>query len=125
MGADHPSEDRLDLNGIPVAQAFYSLGFVLLVLRAAPTLRWLVRVQMVDRLIAVLNARAVTIYLWHNIAIAVCFAVGDHLQVWRLGDFEQFGYFAVALLLLTVALFSFGWMEDLAARRRPRIVPQW
>jgi hypothetical protein len=119
-----PGGQSVDLNSIPVAHAFYSLGFVLLVLRAAPTMRWLFRVRILDRLVAVLNARAVTIYLWHNVAIAVCFVVGDYLQVWRLGGLAQFGYFAVALLLLLIPLFLVGWMEDVAARRRPRIMPQ-
>jgi hypothetical protein len=119
----HPSEDGLDLNSIPVAQGFYSLGFVLLVMRAAPTMQWLARVWILDRLVALLNARAVTIYLWHNLAIAVCFVVGDRLQVWRLDDFAQFGYLAVALLLLLVPLCLLGWVEDVAARRQPRILP--
>lgn len=120
----HVGEDGLDLNDIPVAQGFYSLGFVLLVLRAAPTMQWLVRVRILDRLIALLNARAVTIYLWHNVAIACCFVVGDRLEIWRLGGLAQFGYVAVALLLLLIPLFSVGWMEDVAARRRPRIMPR-
>jgi len=119
----HPSEDGLDLNSIPLAHGFYSLGFVLLVLRAAPTMQWLVLVRTLDRLITLLNARAVTIYLWHNLAIAVCFVVGDRLQVWRLDGFSQLGYFAVALLLLLVPLFLLGWVEDLAAQRRPQILP--
>lgn len=121
----HPGEDGLDLNSIPVAQAFYSLGFVLLILRAAPTMRWLARVQIMDRLVALLNARAVTVYLWHNVAIAICFVVGDRFQVWRMGDLAEVGYFAVALLLLLIPLFLVGWMEDVAARRRPRLMPSW
>jgi Acyltransferase family len=119
----HPSDDGPDLNSIPLAHGFYSVGFVLLVLRAAPTMQWLAVVRILDRLVALLNARAVTIYLWHNLAIAVCFVVGDRLQVWRLYGFSQFGYLAVALLLLLVPLFLLGWVEDLAAQRRPRILP--
>lgn len=116
-----------DLGDLPVAQAFYSLGFVLLALRVAPAVRWpanRARPPVVDRLIAFLNARAVTIYLWHNVAIAACFTLGDRLQVWRLGEFGQVGYFAVALLLLLIPLLLLGWTEDLAARRRPRIMPR-
>lgn len=120
----HPGVEGMDLNRIPVAQAFYSLGFVLLVLRASPSMRWLLRLRILDRLVAVLNARAVTIYLWHNVAIAVCFAVGDHLQVWRLGGLAHVGYFVVALLLLLIPLFLVGWTEDVSARRRPRLMPQ-
>lgn len=117
-------KDGLDLNDIPVAQGFYSVGFVLLLLRAAPTMAWLSRSRVLDRLVTLLNARAVTVYLWHNIAIAVCFVVGDRLHVWRLGTtFEDWGYLAVALALLTVPLLLVGWVEDVAARRPPRLLP--
>jgi peptidoglycan/LPS O-acetylase OafA/YrhL len=117
--------DGLDLNDIPVAQGFYSLGFVLLVMRATPSMAWLARLRVLDRLVALLNARAVTVYLWHNLAIAVCFVVGDWLQVWRLGDsvLAQAGYLVVAVLLLVVPLVLVGWVEDVAARRPPRLLP--
>lgn len=121
----HPSDGGLDLNNIPLAQGLYSLGFVLLVMRAAPSMAWLARVRVLDRLVSLLNARAVTVYLWHNVAIAFCFVVGDLIQVWRLGDAaaSQVGYLAVAVVLLLVPLVLVGWVEDVAARRRPRLLP--
>ncbi|MGS2614132.1 glycosyltransferase [Micromonospora sp. LZ34] len=115
----HP-ETGFDLNDVPVAQAFYSLGFVLLLLRAAPPMRWLARVRPLDRLVTALNRRALTIYLWHNAAIAVCFAVGDLVDVWRIG---KVGYLAVALVLLFGVVLALGWVEDLSAHRRPRLAP--
>ncbi|MCM0677303.1 glycosyltransferase [Micromonospora phytophila] len=115
----HP-EGGLDLNDVPVAQAFYSLGFVLLLLRAAPPMTWLARIRPLDRLVTGLNSRALTIYLWHNAAIAVCFVVGDLFDVWRLG---QAGYLAVALLILFVVVLLLGWIEDVSAHRRPRLAP--
>jgi cellulose synthase/poly-beta-1,6-N-acetylglucosamine synthase-like glycosyltransferase/peptidoglycan/xylan/chitin deacetylase (PgdA/CDA1 family) len=113
-------EDGLDLNDIPVAQSFYSLGFVLLLLRAAPPMAWLARVRPLDRLITALNSRALTIYLWHNPAIAVCFVAGDMLDVWRIG---KVGYLAVALVILLVIVVLLGWIEDISAHRRPRLAP--
>ncbi|MEU1688267.1 glycosyltransferase [Micromonospora sp. NPDC005707] len=117
--ATHPEAGR-DLNDIPVAQAFWSLGFVLVLLRAAPPMGWLSRLRPLDRLVTALNSRALTIYLWHNAAIAVCFAVGDLIGVWRVG---QVGYLAVALVLIIGLVLALGWIEDLSARRPPRLLP--
>ncbi|MEV1145101.1 glycosyltransferase [Micromonospora sp. NPDC049799] len=115
----HP-EGGLDLNEVPVAQAFYSLAFVLLLLRARPAMAWLARARPLDRLVTALNRRALTIYLWHNAAIAVCFVVGDRFGVWRIG---QVGYLAVALVILAAFVLLLGWIEDLSAHRRPSLVP--
>ncbi|MEV6927241.1 acyltransferase [Dactylosporangium sp. NPDC051485] len=120
----HPAEDGSgNLNDIPLAQGLYSLGFAMLLLRAAPAMRWLPRFRLLDSAVSVLNARAVTIYLWHNIAIALCFGVGDLLRVWQLGSWTQLGYFSVALVLLCVPVLVLGPVEDLAARRRPTLLP--
>jgi peptidoglycan/LPS O-acetylase OafA/YrhL len=122
--ATHPTQDGSgNLNDIPLAQGLYSLGFAVLLLRAAPTMGWLRRVRVLDAVITFLNARAVTIYLWHNIAIAVCFPVGDLLHVWQLRAWTQVGYFAIALTLLMAPVLAFGFVEDLAARRRPTLLP--
>nr|WP_280175128.1 acyltransferase [Micromonospora cremea] len=117
--ATHP-DAGLDLNDIPVAQAFWSLGIVLLLMRVSPSMAWLARIRPLDRLVTALNSRALTIYLWHNAAIAVCFAVGDLLGVWRFG---KLGYLVVALVLLTGLVLALGWIEDLSARRPPRLLP--
>ncbi|PWR07735.1 glycosyl transferase [Micromonospora sicca] len=117
--ATHP-EAGLDLNDVPVAQAFWSLGFVLLLVRADPPMTWLARIRPLDRLVTVLNSRALTIYLWHNAAITVCFAAGDLIGFWRVG---QLGYLVVALMILTGLVLALGWVEDLSARRPPRLLP--
>jgi cellulose synthase/poly-beta-1,6-N-acetylglucosamine synthase-like glycosyltransferase len=117
--ATHPEAGR-DLNDIPVAQAFWSFGFVLVLLRVAPPMGWLSWLRPLDRLVTALNSRALTIYLWHNAAIAICFAVGDLIGFWRPG---RLGYLAVALVLLTGVVLALGWIEDLSARRPPRLLP--
>ncbi len=96
-----------DLNELPPAQALYSLGFVLVVLRLSPRMRW----RALDRMVSAINSRAVTIYLWHNLAIAACFTVGDAVGAWRLG---QAGYLAVALALLLGPVLLLGWIEDVS-----------
>lgn len=121
----HPTDQGSgNLNDIPLAQGVYSLGFVLLVLRFAPAMTWLRRARPLDATVTLLNARSVTIYLWHNIAIAVCFPVGDLLHVWQVGPtFAQLGYFAVALCLLFLVVLALGWVEDIAALRSPTLLP--
>jgi hypothetical protein len=64
--------------------------------------------------VSALNRRAVTIYLWHNPAIAACFVVGDAVGAWRLG---QVGYLAVALVLLLGPVLLLGWLEDVSRLR--------
>lgn len=112
-----------DLNEIPFAQGCYSLGFVLLLLTVRPSMAWLSRARLLDSAVSLLNARAVTVYLWHNLAIAMCFTVGDQFGVWRLGAFSQLGYFATALALLVVPVVLVGWVEDVSATRPPRLLP--
>ena len=120
----HPGEDGVDLANVPLAYGVYSLGFVLLLLRFRPAMGWLERRGILDAAVNLLNARAVTIYLWHNIAIALSFPVGDFVQVWRVGDaLMMAGYFGVALFLLAVMIAVLGWVEDVAARRRVRLLP--
>jgi peptidoglycan/LPS O-acetylase OafA/YrhL len=113
-----------DLNDTSEAQALWSLGFVLVVLRWQPPMGWLARTAPLDNAVTLINGRAVTIYLWHNIAIA---AVWPLLAVLALDDVdERLGAVValVATLLLTAAaVVAFGWAEDLAARRRPRLWP--
>ncbi|SDT51834.1 acyltransferase family protein [Actinoplanes derwentensis] len=108
---------------IPLAYAVYNAGFVLALLRWKPDMAWLARRRGLSSWVALINARAVTIYLWNNVAIALCYPVGDALEVWRLGRFFEIGYVATALALLADAVLLFGWVEDLAARRRPRFLP--
>ncbi|MFC5062060.1 glycosyltransferase [Actinomycetospora atypica] len=115
----HPEgEIGIDLNDIPLGQALVSLGAVLLVLRYTPRLAWLERIPGLGRLITVINARAVTIYLWHNVAIALAVPLNDRFG-WP-GTWELVG---TAVVLTTAFALGLGWIEDLAAGRRPAIVP--
>ncbi len=115
----HPAgDDGIDLNDIPLGQALVSLGAVLLVLRYTPRLAWIERVPGLGRLITVINARAVTIYLWHNVAIALAIPLDA-----RLGWPSTGALIGTSVVLTTVFALGLGWMEDLAAGRRPALVP--
>ena len=66
----HPGEAGYDLNDVSESQALWSLAVVLLALRWQPPMGWLARIRPLDAAVTLLNNRAVTVYLWHNIAIA-------------------------------------------------------
>jgi peptidoglycan/LPS O-acetylase OafA/YrhL len=120
----HPGAEGVDLAESPVAYAVYSMGFVLVLLRLAPRMDWLAERRRADAAVTLLNSRAVTIYLWHNAAITAAFPLGDLLHVWVVGDaVAEVGYTAIGLWLLAMVVIHVGWVEDLAARRRPRLVP--
>jgi peptidoglycan/LPS O-acetylase OafA/YrhL len=134
-GLTHPDPDSgLDLNKIPLAQALYSAGAVLLLFRAHPDFSWLGRHEFVARFVEAVNARAVTIYLWHGAAVVVAnVLVGSWWVAKGLEALSVTGQLqhsvlallriAVLLLSVAVAVIAFGWVEDVAARRRPRIWP--
>jgi hypothetical protein len=119
----HAGEDGYDLNDVSESQALWSLSFVLLALRWRPDMSWLARNRTLDGAVNLLNARAVTIYLWHNIAIA---AVWPVLTVLALDDLDLLdgpADLVMAMALTLLAVLAFGWAEDLAAGRRPRLFP--
>ncbi|AGL18467.1 acyltransferase [Actinoplanes sp. N902-109] len=120
----HPGEGGYDLNDVAEAQALWSLAFVLLVLHRQPDMTWLSHLRPVDRAVSLLNNRAVTVYLWHNIAIAAIWPVLTVLTLDDLdGGLEGPVSLAMTLALTAVAVLAFGWVEDLAARRPPRLWP--
>ncbi|WP_433504630.1 glycosyltransferase [Pseudonocardia halophobica] len=116
----HPSPDAgLDLNEIPMAQALVSAGFVLLVLRVNPAMGWVDKVPGLGRLISVVNARAITIYLLNNPAIDVAAWAND-----RLGLPDSSGWLVLSsVVIIVIGVACFGWVEDLAARRPLQILP--
>ena len=121
----HPDDIGMDLVGIPLAYAIYSLGFVLVLMRWTPDMSWLGRAKPLDGFVSMVNNRAVTIYLWHNVAITFAVELFDPLKLWQIPTqfLEDVADFSIALLLLTVAVLALGWVEDIAARRKPRLSP--
>ena len=120
-------ETGWDIEEIPLAVALYGLGAVLLLLRLYPRRPVLAAVPWLAGLVGAMNARAMTIYLWGNAAIvAATPAIESNgwtrslsAPTWQ-GRTAQY---AVAWLLLVAIVLAFGWAEDLAAGRAPRLNP--
>lgn len=120
----YPGDEGVDLTDNALAYGLYSLGFTLVLLRVSPATGWINNRRAVNGLVNFCNARAVTIYLWHNVAIALCFQAGRVIPIERVGpNFEMATYFGVALVLLAGFVAVLGWVEDLSARRPVSILP--
>ncbi|GAA3397000.1 acyltransferase [Cryptosporangium minutisporangium] len=128
----HPSETdtgfSYDLNAIPIAQALWSMAIIVPLLRFAPEASWIGRTPVLGRFVALVNARAVTIYLWHNILIDMSYLISERMEgiggIWESGiTYHPAWIFGTTWVLILLAVVVFGWVEDLAARRRPRLFP--
>ncbi|WUO34941.1 acyltransferase [Streptomyces sp. NBC_00286] len=122
----HPTDAGYDLGSIPLGQALWSLGFVLLLMRFRP--RSLPRWPWLDAFVRLFNARAVTIYLWHEVALILAVALTD--RMWQVPFLEQYLplgsdwlLFLLVWPLLAAAIVTVGWAEDLASRKRPHPWP--
>jgi peptidoglycan/LPS O-acetylase OafA/YrhL len=105
----HPADDLGD--------AVWSASCVLVLLRWQPRLERLARVRWLDRAVAVMNARAVTIYLWHDAAIV---AAGLAVAAFALPASVRL---PLIVTLIVVAVVAVGWIEDVAAGRSPEVLP--
>ncbi|MFD3487309.1 acyltransferase [Streptomyces sp. NPDC058665] len=128
----HLTDEGWNLDEIPLAQATWSLGFCAILLQYAPSWRELPgRLRRFDSVITLANNRAVTVYLWHNLLIMAIYPLIDPLyDVPALYDHEGLVDPLYSVLppiliwpLLALAILAFGWVEDLAAKRRPRLWP--
>ncbi|QXE36610.1 acyltransferase [Streptomyces sp. GMY02] len=128
----HLTEEGWNLDEIPLAQAMWSLGFCAILLQYAPSWRTLPgKLAQFDSTITLANNRAVTIYLWHNLVILATFPIID--QLWLIPGIDAYStqldasYEALSLVLvwplLGLLILAIGWVEDVAAKRRPRLWP--
>jgi peptidoglycan/LPS O-acetylase OafA/YrhL len=107
----------------PIAETLWGTGFVLVALRARPTLAWLDRFPRLARIVGAMNARAITIYVWQ---VPVLFLTGTVLQlagVTPLTTEMKVASLLIGAPLTAVAVLLVGWVEDVAARRKPALVP--
>lgn len=114
--ADFPFAD-------PIAETLWGTGFVLVAMRARPTLAWLDRFPRLSRLVSAFNARAITIYVWQ---LPVLFLTGALLQqagITPLTTEMKVASLLAGAPLTALAVLLIGWVEDVAARRRPALVP--
>ncbi|MEU9174425.1 acyltransferase [Streptomyces sp. NPDC048420] len=121
-----------DLDDIPLAQAFWSAGYVMLLMWAKSyfgiDFAWLTRFRRTDRIVTVFNSRAVTIYLWHEIALILAVPLID--RFWNVPAFEkwlplesQWFMFGVGWVLIAVFVLVCGWVEDVAGKKKPQLLP--
>jgi hypothetical protein len=121
-----------DLDENPLAQAFWSAGFVTLLMYFKAYFKvdfaGLARFRRLDRIVTVFNARAVTVYLWHEIALILAVPLID--RFWNVPAFEkylplesQWFMFGIGWTLIPGFVLLCGWVEDVAARKKPRLLP--
>jgi hypothetical protein len=115
----------LFVNADVVTEMFIGTAFVVILMRLRPRMEWLTRLPKVKAAIATLNARAVTIYVWH---LPVLFAAGT--LVATLSGLDPLGdalgktlSITLGTLMLALVVAGTGWIEDLAAKRRPALIP--
>ncbi|MGR4850249.1 acyltransferase family protein [Streptomyces sp. LARHCF252] len=121
-----------DLDSMPLAQALWSFGTVFLLLHISPSWsEWPPRLRRWAGPITLLNSRAVTIYLWHNTCILIAATQWDRL--WSVTVLEQnvpgllespWPVLVLVWVLLGGCVLAFGWVEDLAAKQKPRLWPR-
>jgi len=112
----HPGPRGFDLNDIPLGNALWSAAFILVALGVSPMVR-------PSRVLTVLNARALTIYLWH---VPLIVAVARLAEWSGLPIFGWVGIswrLALVTALLALIVLAVGWVEDVSAGRRPVLVP--
>ncbi|MEU9209447.1 acyltransferase [Streptomyces sp. NPDC048415] len=130
----HLGPDGWDLNDIPLAQATWSFGFVVILLQYSPSWQQLSgRLARWDKLVTLSNNRAVTIYLWHNMLIMATVPIIDQAYnlpfmqsdsaVAALDTTYMLWMFVLVWPLIGLTIVAFGWIEDIAARRSPRLWP--
>ncbi|MFD4544872.1 acyltransferase [Streptomyces sp. NPDC058466] len=130
----HLGPDGWDLNDIPLAQATWSFGFVVILLQYSPSWQELPgRLARWDKLVTLSNNRAVTIYLWHNMLIMATVPIID--QAYNLPFMQSdsasaaldttymLWMFLLVWPLIGLTILAFGWIEDIAAKRSPRFWP--
>ncbi|MFI7414675.1 acyltransferase [Streptomyces sp. NPDC049627] len=130
----HLGPDGWDLNDIPLAQATWSFGFVVILLQYSPSWQELPgRLAKWDKLVTLSNNRAVTIYLWHNFLIMATVPILDRLYDLPFMESERataaldstymIWMFFLVWPLIGLMIVAVGWIEDLAAKRSPRLWP--
>lgn len=129
----HLTAEGWNLDEIPLAQATWSLGFCAILLVYAPSWQKLPgKLAGWDSTITLANNRAVTIYLWHNALLMATAPIINEL--WNIpwfgdafGTYIEQSYNVIVLILiwplLGLAIVSLGWIEDVAAKRKPRLWP--
>ncbi|MFU8851899.1 acyltransferase family protein [Micromonospora sp. SL1-18] len=120
----HAGTRGYDLNDIHVGNALWSAAFILVAIGRAPAeAAWVDRIPVLSRAVTVLNRRALTVYLWHmSFVVVLTPLVG--LVGWAPRDPIGLAIRVVLVFALVgVVTLLVGWVEDVAARRTPELLP--
>ncbi|MEV7326576.1 acyltransferase [Micromonospora sp. NPDC093244] len=120
----HPGPRGYDLNDNHLGNALWSAAFILVVLGRAPAgIPWLERSRLADRAVTVLNRRALTVYLWHMPFVVALTPLVDVVG-WSHQNLLGLAIRVVLVFALVgVVTLAVGWVEDVAARRPPELLP--
>lgn len=110
------------VNNSHVLHLVVGVVWLALAFAVAPALRRLATARPVAAAVGVLSRRSLTVYLWHTAAIAVALWWLDRWGRAPVGWWALWFVGAIALLTAGFVLGA-GWIEDLAARRRPQLWP--
>ncbi|GAA3773211.1 acyltransferase [Plantactinospora mayteni] len=120
----HQGPRGYDLNDVPLGNALWSVAFIMLVFGLAPSaVAWVDRWAPLDRAVTVLNSRALTVYLWHMPFVISLNGLLSGLGLAHSSALGLAARLAAVAVLVAVAVALFGWVEDLAARRPPCMLP--
>lgn len=119
-----PGTKGLDLNGNPLANALWSAGVILVVLGREPArTAWIDRNAIFSRVVTLINRRALTVYLWHMAFVVALTPLVDVVG-WSHQNLLGLAIRVVLVFaLLGVVVLLVGWVEDIAAQRRPELIP--
>lgn len=122
---------NVNMNITPLGNALWAFAFSAMLLRISPSWKVLPRpIRFLDRFVTLVNNRAMTIYLWHNLLIITVMSLRTPLYSneavrenapWLL--YNNWPVYVAVWVLVAVACLSVGWMEDVAAKRSPRLWP--
>lgn len=113
------------LGDIPLAAAAFNLGFAALLMRLPLKASAISRSTFWASVLDLVNRRAITIYAWGNLSIFLGLELIDRLGLNGLlpSWLWQPASLVSTLLVLGVIVLAVGWVEDVAANRRPQLLP--
>ena len=104
---------------VPFLNAAVGLAWVALTLALGPQINRAIKVHWFDYMIRWFQMRAMTIYLWHALAVGVIAEMARRHPA----QLDQLGIRVFLALALTVVLtLALGWIEDFAAGRPMRVI---
>jgi len=113
------------LEANPAAATLFSLGGVLVLFRLDPCMRGLERIRGLRPVLSLFHGRTLTAFLWVNVVIALTPPALAATPLARFHTPTVSGAlleYAAAWVLLVGAMVLLGWLEDVGAGRRPRLL---